>query len=152
MLVFENGDLGDHTLGEWTVSKGSTCVAGGQKTRKCKVCSYTEYEDTDIDSDAHEWEEDYTTDKEPTCTAAGSESIHCSLCDARKDIKEISPKGHDWSEWKTLVEPTITSEVKKTDPVTFAASRRRKHFLSSAVRRNGNTMRISTGTLMTMAI
>lgn len=112
MLVFENGDLGDHTLGEWTVSKDSTCVAGGQKTRKCKVCSYTEYEDTDIDPDAHEWEEDYTIDKEPTCTAAGSESIHCSLCDARKDIKEISPKGHDWSEWKTLVEPTITSEGK----------------------------------------
>lgn len=112
MLVFENGDLGNHTLGEWTVSKDSTCVAGGQKTRKCKVCSYTEYEDTDIDSDAHEWEEDYTIDKEPTCTAAGSESIHCSLCDARKDIKEISPKEHDWSEWKTLVEPTITSEGK----------------------------------------
>lgn len=112
MLVFENGDLGDHTLGEWTVSKDSTCVAGGQKTRKCKVCSYTEYEDTDIDSEAHEWEEDYTTDKEPTCTAVGSESIHCSLCDARKDIKEISPKEHDWSEWKTLVEPTITSEGK----------------------------------------
>lgn len=112
MLVFENGGLGNHTLGEWTVSKDSTCVAGGQKTRKCKVCSYTEYEDTDIDSDAHEWEEDYTIDKEPTCTAAGSESIHCSLCDARKDIKEISPKGHDWSEWKTLVEPTITSEGK----------------------------------------
>lgn len=112
MLVFENGDLGDHTLGEWTVSKDSTCVAGGQKTRKCKVCSYTEYEDTNIDSDAHEWEEDYTIDKEPTCTVAGSESIHCSLCDARKDIKEISPKGHDWSEWKTLVEPTITSEGK----------------------------------------
>lgn len=112
MLVFENGDLGDHTLGEWTVSKGSTCVAGGQKTRKCEICGYTEYEDTDIDSDAHEWEEDYTIDKEPTCTAAGSESIHCSLCDARKDIKEISPKRHDWSEWKTLVEPTITSEGK----------------------------------------
>lgn len=192
MLVFENGDLGDHTLGEWTVSKDSTCVAGGQKTRKCKVCSYTEYEDTDIDSDAHEWEEDYTIDKEPTCTTEGSKSIHCSRCDAtkdstvipvtdhtygewevvtpstctengvkkhacihcgfeqtkiiepahewedsrtvdiapscteqgedsvhcrncdeRKDIKEISPKGHDWSEWKTLVEPTITSEGKE---------------------------------------
>ena len=112
MLVFESGDLGDHTLGEWIVSKGSTCVADGQKTRKCKVCSYTEYEDTDIDPDGHVWESDYTTDKEPTCTAAGSESIHCSLCDARKDIKELSPKGHDWSEWKTLVEPTITSEGK----------------------------------------
>ena len=112
MLVFESGAPNDHTFGEWTVSKDSTCVADGQKTRKCKVCSYTEYEDTDIDPDGHVWESDYTTDKEPTCTAAGSESIHCSLCDARKDIKELSPKGHDWSEWKTLVEPTITSEGK----------------------------------------
>lgn len=180
-----------HSFGEWTVSKDSTCVAGGQKTRKCEICGYTEYEDTDIDSDAHEWEDDYTIDKEPTCTTEGSKSIHCSRCDAtkdstvipvtdhtygewevvtpstctengvkkhacihcgfeqtkiiepahewedsrtvdiapscteqgedsvhcrncdeRKDIKEISPKGHDWSEWKTLVEPTITSEGK----------------------------------------
>lgn len=180
-----------HSFGEWTVSKDSTCIAGGQKTRKCETCGYTEYEDTDIDSDAHEWEEDYTIDKEPTCTTEGAKSIHCSRCDAtkdstvipvtdhtygewevvtpstctengvkkhacihcgfeqteiiepahewedsrtvditpscteqgedsvhcrncdeRKDIKEISPKGHDWSEWKTLVEPTITSEGK----------------------------------------
>lgn len=181
-----------HSFGEWTVSKDSTCVAGGQKTRKCETCGYTEYEDTDIDPDAHEWEENYTIDKEPTCTTEGSKSIHCSRCDAtkdstvipvtdhtygeweivtpstctengvkkhacihcgfeqteiiepahewedsrtvdiapscteqgedsvhcrncdeRKDIKEISPKGHDWSEWKTLVEPTITSEGKE---------------------------------------
>ena len=181
-----------HSFGEWTVSKDSTCVAGGQKTRKCETCGYTEYEDTDIDSDAHEWEDDYTIDKEPTCTTEGSKSIHCLRCDAtkdstvipvtdhtygewevvtpstctengvkkhacihcgfeqteiiepahewedsrtvdiapscteqgedsvhcrncdeRKDIKEISPKGHDWSEWKTLVEPTITSEGKE---------------------------------------
>lgn len=180
-----------HSFGEWTVSKDSTCVAGGQKTRKCEICGYTEYEDTDIDPDAHEWEENYTIDKESTCTTEGSKSIHCSRCDAtkdstvipvtdhtygewevvtpstciengvkkhacihcgfeqteiiepahewedsrtvdispscteqgedsvhcrncdeRKDIKEISPKGHDWSEWKTLVEPTITSEGK----------------------------------------
>lgn len=182
-----------HSFGEWTVSKDSTCVAGGQKTRKCEICGYTEYEDTDIDPDAHEWEENYTIDKEPTCTTEGSKSIHCSRCDAtkdstvipvtdhtygewevvtpstctengvkkhacihcgfeqteiiepahewedsrtvdiapscteqgedsvhcrncdeRKDIKEISPKGHDWSEWKTLVEPTITAEGKES--------------------------------------
>ena len=181
-----------HSFGEWAVSKDSTCVAGGQKTRKCEICGYTEYEDTDIDSNAHEWEENYTIDKEPTCTTEGSKSIHCSRCDAtkdstvipvtdhtygewdvvtpstctengvkkhacihcgfeqteiiepahdwedsrtvditpscteqgedsvhckncdeRKDINEISPKGHDWSEWKTLVEPTITAEGKE---------------------------------------
>lgn len=43
-----------HSFGEWTVSKDSTCVAGGQKTRKCEICGYTEYEDTDTDPDAHE--------------------------------------------------------------------------------------------------
>ena len=180
-----------HSFGEWAVSKDSTCVAGGQKAKKCEICGYTEYEDTDIDPDAHEWEEDYTIDKDPTCTTEGSKSIHCSRCDAtkdstvipvtdhtygkwevatpstctesgvkkhacilcgfeqteiiepahewedsrtvditpsctecgensvhcrncdaRKDIKELSPKGHDWSEWKTLVEPTITSDGK----------------------------------------
>ena len=79
-----------HSFGEWTVSKDSTCVAGGQKTRKCEICGYTEYEDTDIDPDAHEWEEDYTIDKEPTCTAAGSKSIHCSRCDAKR-IQRLSP-------------------------------------------------------------
>lgn len=191
-LVFENGDPNGHKFGEWKASKSADCTTGGQKTRKCEICGYTEYEDTDIDPDAHEWEENYTIDKEPTCTTEGSKSIHCSRCDAtkdstvipvtdhtygewevvtpstctengvkkhacihcgfeqteiiepahewedsrtvdiapscteqgedsvhcrncdeRKDIKEISPKGHDWSEWKTLVEPTITSEGKE---------------------------------------
>lgn len=185
-----NGKNGED--GKDAVNVSSFTVAGGQKTRKCEICGYTEYEDTDTDPDAHEWEENYTIDKEPTCTTEGSKSIHCSRCDAtkdstvipvtdhtygewevvtpstctengvkkhacihcgfeqtgiiepahewedsrtvdiapscteqgedsvhcrncdeRKDIKEISPKGHDWSEWKTLVEPTITSEGKE---------------------------------------
>ena len=48
----------------------------------------------------------------PSCTEYGEDSIHCRNCDARTDIEELSPEGHDWSEWETLVEPTKTSEGK----------------------------------------
>ncbi|MFR2153942.1 MAG: hypothetical protein ACLS48_03990 [[Eubacterium] siraeum] len=103
-----------HSFGEWTVSKDSTCVAGGQKTRKCEICGYTEYEDTDIDPDAHEWEEDYTIDKEPTCTAAGSKSIHCSRCDATKDSTVIPVTDHTYGEWEVVTPSTCTENgVKK---------------------------------------
>lgn len=103
-----------HSFGEWTVSKDSTCVAGGQKTRKCETCGYTEYEDTDIDSDAHEWEDDYTIDKEPTCTTEGSKSIHCSRCDATKDSTVIPVTDHTYGEWEVVTPSTCTENgVKK---------------------------------------
>ena len=103
-----------HSFGEWTVSKDSTCVAGGQKTRKCEICGYTEYEDTDIDPDAHEWEEDYTIDKEPTCTTEGSKSIHCSRCDATKDSTVIHVTDHTYGEWEVVTPSTcIENGVKK---------------------------------------
>ena len=103
-----------HSFGEWTVSKDSTCVAGGQKTRKCEICGYTEYEDTDIDPDAHDWEEDYTIDKEPTCTTEGSKSIHCSRCDATKDSTVIPVTDHTYGEWEVVTPSTCTENgVKK---------------------------------------
>lgn len=103
-----------HSFGEWTVSKDSTCVAGGQKTRKCEICGYTEYEDTDIDPDAHEWEENYTIDKEPTCTTEGSKSIHCSRCDATKDSMVIPVTDHTYGEWEVVTPSTCTENgVKK---------------------------------------
>ncbi|MGN0697511.1 MAG: hypothetical protein ACI4JV_02000 [Ruminiclostridium sp.] len=103
-----------HSFGEWTVSKDSTCVAGGQKTRKCETCGYTEYEDTDIDPDAHDWEEDYTIDKEPTCTTEGSKSIHCSRCDATKDSTVIPVTEHTYGEWEIVTPSTCTENgVKK---------------------------------------
>ena len=107
-----------HSFGEWTVSKDSTCVAGGQKTRKCEICGYTEYEDTDINPDAHEWEEDYTIDKEPTCTTEGSKSIHCSRCDATKDSTVIPVTDHTYGEWEIVTPSTccyLTSRIRIFD-------------------------------------
>ena len=67
----------DHVFTEWSVSSDATCVEKGQKTRSCTECGYTEYDSTDIDLNAHLWEDDFTVDKEPTCTADGSRSINC---------------------------------------------------------------------------
>ena len=100
----------DHTYGEWEVVTPSTCTENGVKKHACIHCGF---EQTGIIEPAHEWEDSRTVDIAPSCTEQGEDSVHCRNCDERKDIKEISPKGHDWSEWKTLVEPTITSEGKE---------------------------------------
>ena len=100
----------DHTYGEWEVVTPSTCTENGVKKHACIHCGF---EQTKIIEPAHEWEDSRTVDIAPSCTEQGEDSVHCRNCDERKDIKEISPKGHDWSEWKTLVEPTITSEGKE---------------------------------------
>lgn len=99
----------DHTYGEWEVVTPSTCTENGVKKHACIHCGF---EQTEIIEPAHEWEDSRTVDIAPSCTEQGEDSVHCRNCDERKDIKELSPKGHDWSEWKTLVEPTITSEGK----------------------------------------
>lgn len=100
----------DHTYGEWEIVTPSTCTENGVKKHACIHCGF---EQTKIIEPAHEWEASRTVDIAPSCTEQGEDSVYCRNCDERKDIKEISPKGHDWSEWKTLVEPTITSEGKE---------------------------------------
>ncbi len=78
------------------------------------MCGYTEYEDTDIDMDAHLWEDDYTVDKEPTCTANGSKSIHCARCGVTKDSTVIPVIDHTYGEWETVTPATCTENgVKK---------------------------------------
>lgn len=97
-----------HKFTEWSVNSDATCVEKGQETRSCTVCGYTEYNDIDIDADAHLWEDDFTTDKEPTCTTEGSRSIHCSRCSATKNSETIPVANHQYGEWKITKEVTCT--------------------------------------------
>ena len=106
-------DATGHTFTEWSDNVDATCTDKGQKTRACTVCSYTEYADTDINPDAHLWEDDYTIDKEPTCIAEGSKSVHCSRCDATKDSTVIPLGDHIYGEWKTIKEATCTEDGSK---------------------------------------
>lgn len=106
-------DATDHTFTEWSDNVDATCTGKGQRTRACTVCSYTEYADTDINPDAHLWEDDYTIDKEPTCVEEGSKSVHCSRCDATKDSTVIPLADHIYGEWKTIKEATCTEDGSK---------------------------------------
>ena len=118
-LTFEYGNPNGHSFGDWSVSKKSTCVAGGEKTRECEICSYTEYDDTDIDPNGHKWEDSYTIDREPTCTTEGSKSIHCSLCDATKDSQAIPVTAHTYGDWTVTREATCTVDGEKMHKCTF---------------------------------
>lgn len=102
-----------HTFTEWSDNVDATCTGKGQRTRACTVCSYTEYADTDINPDAHLWEDDYTIDKEPTCIEEGSKSVHCSRCDATKDSTVIPLTDHIYGEWETIKEATCTEDGSK---------------------------------------
>ena len=106
-------DATGHTFTEWSDNVDATCTGKGQRTRACTVCSYTEYADTDINPDAHLWEDDYTIDKEPTCIAEGSKSVHCSRCDATKDSTAIPLADHIYGEWETIKEATCTEDGSK---------------------------------------
>ena len=103
----------DHVFTEWSVNSDATCVEKGQKTRSCTECGYTEYDSTDIDLNAHLWEDDFTIDKEPTCTADGSRSIHCSRCNATKDSEAIPTIAHQYGEWKVVKKATCTENGKR---------------------------------------
>lgn len=106
-------DATGHTFTEWSDNVDATCTGKGQRTRACTVCSYTEYADTDINPDAHLWEDDYTIDKEPTCIEEGSKSVHCSRCDATKDSTVIPLADHIYGEWETIKEATCTEDGSK---------------------------------------
>ncbi|MDE8718757.1 hypothetical protein PZH37_17375, partial [[Eubacterium] siraeum] len=84
----------DHTYGEGEIVTPSTCTENGVKKHACIHCGF---EQTKIIELAHEWEASRTVVIAPTCTEQGEDSVHCRNCDQRKDIKEISPTGHDWS-------------------------------------------------------
>lgn len=47
----------------------------------------------------HNWNATFTVDKQAGCTVGGSKSIHCSLCSATKNVTEILPLGHSFTNY-----------------------------------------------------
>ena len=81
-----------------------------KKTDDTTHMKYCERCNSNLKSEEHTWEADYTVDQEPTCTTAGSKSKHCEKCDAQTEITEI-PAAHTWAEDLTVdKEPTCTAE------------------------------------------
>lgn len=92
---------GEHTWGEYKVTKAPTCTEDGIETRTCSVCGKTE--DQTITSDGHVWGE-YKVTKAPTCTEDGLETRTCSVC-GETDQKTL-PAAHSWGEVTVTKAPT----------------------------------------------
>lgn len=105
-----------HSFGEWTILNMTDCTQGGVQQHICTECGFTEI--SDIPPQEHVWDDDFTVDLAPTCTQSGSKSIHCSSCEAVKDITEIKPIDHVFTEWSVSSDATCVEKGQKTRSCT----------------------------------
>ena len=105
-----------HSFGEWTILNMTDCTQGGVQQHICTECGFTEI--SDIPPQEHTWDDDFTVDLAPTCTQSGSKSIHCSSCEAVKDITEIEPIDHVFTEWSVSSDATCVEKGQKTRSCT----------------------------------
>lgn len=98
--------FGEHTYGEWTVTKQPTVSEYGEKERRCTVCGRKETESVEKlpeDGHTHSYTGKQEIIKEPSCTEEGIRRIYCALEDCGEYIEEkIEKTAHDYdtSEWK----------------------------------------------------
>lgn len=105
-----------HSFGKWTILNMTDCTQGGVQQHICTECGFTEI--SDIPPQEHVWDDDFTVDLAPTCTQSGSKSIHCSSCEAVKDITEIEPIDHVFTEWSVSSDATCVEKGQKTRSCT----------------------------------
>lgn len=108
-FVLEAIPMTEHTPGEWTVIRESTCSEEGQEQRTCAVCG-TVTDRRAVDKLPHtynEWEEVTPA----TCTEAGVEYAKCAVC-GEETLRGINALGHNY-EWKVTEEPTYEKEGRK---------------------------------------
>ena len=91
-----------------SVTKQPTCTETGVKTYTC-ICNDTYTED--IPALGHDYKLINTVDSD--CTTAGNKHYECKNCNAVKD-EAIPATGHSYSEWKTIKEPTYTTDGSKS--------------------------------------
>ena len=97
----------EHVFGEWNVTKETTCVEKGEKTRTCTKCGIVEKEEIAA-TGKHDTE--LKNVKEATCTEAGYTGDKvCKVCGTTvEEGKEIAALGHDFTEWTVEKEATET--------------------------------------------
>ena len=101
----EKTEVGNHTFGDWTITKEPTTTETGSRERTCSTCNYKDRETLPVHKHSHnnKWEKDdaqhwrlcscgekfdiadhsfdnWTITKEPTTTETGSRERTCSIC------------------------------------------------------------------------
>lgn len=105
---------GDHTYGDWIVTKKATCSATGSEYKICSECGDTVTQDIAIDKDAHVWYRGVVT--KPTCTEDGYTMHKCKYCGLNEKVKdsEVPALGHEaGDEWFVVKEATCTEAGSK---------------------------------------
>ena len=116
-------EVGNHTFGDWTITKEPTTTETGSRERTCSICKYTQeetipvhehsYGDWQKDETQH-WKEcscgdktevgnhtfdDWTITKEPTTTETGSRERTCSICKYKQE-ETIPVHEHSYGDWQ----------------------------------------------------
>ena len=104
--ITEIPSTGEHSFGEWEVTKTATCTAAGEETATCTVCG--EKKTREIAKLQHSFSTEFTVDTPATCGEAGSQSKHCTVCGEKTEITEIPATGeHQFGAWTAEGEKEI---------------------------------------------
>ena len=103
----------EHTWGNWTETKASTCTEKGTEERACSVCEHKEARELELAQ--HTWG-DWTVIEASTCTEKGTEESTCSVC-GHKGTRELALAEHEYtykynSSTCTIIAPTEETEGK----------------------------------------
>ena len=116
----EKTEVGNHTFGDWTITKEPTTTETGSRERTCSICKYTQEETIPVHEhsihdkawkydDTNHWQEcscgeklnvanhiygDWKTTKEATETEEGSKERDCTVCDYVQ-VEIIPEIGHE---------------------------------------------------------
>ena len=95
-------------MGQWSTVSAATCIETGLELRGCSRCDYCETRE--IATTGHSFTT-YVSDGNATCTLDGTRTAVCDRCDATDTTADPgSARGHDFSEWSVVEEPTATTD------------------------------------------
>ena len=97
--------LCDHSWGEWTVERQSTCTEMGYRWRICQICGLRDEQETKKKD--HDWNK-WKVTKEATCSKKGERVRTCKNCGAEE--REEFYEDHDFGAWEMTKEPTCTEQ------------------------------------------
>ena len=123
----EKTEVGNHTFGDWTITKEPTTTETGSRERTCSVCKYTQEETIPVHEhsihdeawkydDTEHWQEcscgerlnvathiygDWRETKPATETEAGSRERDCTVCDyVQTETIPMLEHEHSYGDWQ----------------------------------------------------